>query len=82
MNIFEWIDSVGGVVEAAKILDESPRTLNSWKYGEKTPSPAAAKNVVEKTKRVVDFNSIYGPVFAVQANKAAKALIKKGSIGE
>lgn len=77
MNILEWIDSVGGAKKAAAILKEEPRTVESWKYGEKIPHPKSAKNIVEKTNGKVDYNGVFAALFVLQEEKRAKALMRK-----
>lgn len=79
MNIIEWIESKGGIPQAAELLKETPRTVKSWVYGEKLPKPQTACKIVKLTKGVVDYNGIYACLFAVMADKQAKALIKKGN---
>lgn len=79
MSLLEWIDEKG-LDEAAKVLKENKRTLMSWKYGEKLPAPRTAHRITQITG--LCFNSIYAPLFALQADKAAKAMIKKGAANE
>lgn len=78
MTIFEWIRDQGGVNKAAAILKENPRAVAAWFYGEKVPKPQSAQRIIQASKNALDFNSIYAPIFALQAEKAAKAMIKKG----
>lgn len=77
-TIFEWIEKVGGVSEAAKLLGEPARTLYSWSYGERCPRPETAAHIIKVAKGELDFNKIYGPVFARMAEHQSKQLIKKG----
>lgn len=62
MEFNAWVDSVDGVEEAAGILKEKPRTVYSWYRMEKSPRLLSAMNIVAKTKGVVDYNGIYGPL--------------------
>ena len=76
-SIFDWLDEVGGVASAAALLDENPRTVASWVYGEKMPKPATAHKITRLTG--VDFNGVYAPLFALQEGKRATAMMKKGA---
>lgn len=62
MKLNRWIDSKGGVDAAAGFLKEKPRTVYSWYRMEKAPRLAAALNIVVRTRGLVDFNGIYGPL--------------------
>jgi hypothetical protein len=68
----DWVDVVGGIENAAKVLEEKPRTVLAWYRGEKAPRILAGENIVTKTKGQVDFNGLYGPL----AQRAAKEKIK------
>lgn len=68
MKFNDWVDVVGGVENAAKVLEEKPRTVLAWYKGEKAPRIGKAFNIVIKTKDQVDFNGIYRPL----AERAAK----------
>lgn len=82
MTIAEWIKEKGGVAKAAAILKENPRTVAAWIYGEKLPKPQTAQRIIQASKGILDFNGIYAPLFAIQAEKAAKAMMKKGAANE
>ncbi|EMJ7098631.1 hypothetical protein ACGRSR_17960 [Vibrio owensii] len=62
MELHAWIDSVGGVDEAARLLKEKPRTVYSWYRQEKAPRLVSAINIVAKTRGLVDYNGIYTPL--------------------
>lgn len=52
-----------GVEEAARILEERPRTVRAWMYGERLPRPKRAARLIEKTKHRKDrlsLSTIYG----------------------
>lgn len=64
MDLKAWIDSLcddDPVAAAAELLGEKHRTVKSWRYFERVPSYASAKNIVLKSNLSVDFNGIYGP---------------------
>lgn len=50
----------------AKALGESPRTVYAWYRLERAPCFRSALNIVLSSRRLVDFNGIYGP-FAAEA---------------
>lgn len=62
MELGAWIENVGGVDEAAKLLKEKPRTVYSWYRQEKVPRLISAINIVAKTRGLVDYNGIYTPM--------------------
>lgn len=62
MELNDWIDEVGSIDGAAEILKERPRTVYSWYRMDRVPTLAAALNIVVKTRNVVDYNGIYGPI--------------------
>lgn len=72
ISILEWIVSVGGTDCAATLLDETPRAVGSWRTGERVPKPQTAKKIIQVTKGRVDYNSIYQPIFNLQAKGPAK----------
>ncbi len=62
MELNDWISNVGGVNKAAEILKERPRTVYSWRRMDRVPTLAAALNIVIRTRNIVDYNGIYGPI--------------------
>lgn len=66
MKLNEWIDSVGGAGVAAEKLRVRKRTVESWYRFERAPEIGAASNIVLRTKGLVDYNGIYGPIVAVR----------------
>lgn len=65
MDLIEWINSQGGVEEAAIVLGESRRAVASWYYGERAPKLKSAVNIIEKSGYVLDFNNIFEPIAKV-----------------
>ena len=72
MELNHWIENVGGAGRAGKIsveairvaaslLNEKPRTVQSWYRHERHPSFTSAANILLKSKGAVDFNGIYAP---------------------
>lgn len=59
MDLPSFIRSLG-VEKAAVLLDESPRAVKGWMYGERRPRPAKARKIVARSKGRVTFASIYG----------------------
>ncbi|MGL5285929.1 MAG: hypothetical protein ACRC8D_07290 [Aeromonas sp.] len=76
MTIFDWIKDIGGISAAAAALKENPRTVASWVYGEKIPGPEKAQRIIAKSKGRLDFNRVYAPLLAKQAEKRAVRLTK------
>jgi len=62
VELYAWIDNVGGIDAAAQLLQEKPRTVYSWYRQEKAPRLVSAINIVAKTQGLVDYNGIYGPM--------------------
>lgn len=58
MDLPAFIRSIG-VDQAAELFDETPRTVESWMYGERTPRPATARKIVERTRGAVPFEGCY-----------------------
>ncbi|MCF1457389.1 MAG: hypothetical protein LPH21_07430 [Shewanella sp.] len=72
MDLRTWIDTTGSVEEAARLLDEKPRTVGSWYRAEKAPRMPAAIRIVAATNGLVDFNGIYGPIARAMASRQAQ----------
>ncbi len=62
MELNQWVDEVGGIESAAAILKEKPRTVYSWYRMERPPRLVSAMNIVIRSRYLVDFNGIYGPL--------------------
>lgn len=82
LTLSEWIKSLGGPAKAAELTGEKVRTVQSWTQGEKIPRPQTVHRIIQLSKGRLDFNSVYADLFARQAVKQAKALIKKGARSE
>ena len=59
MTLSEYIDTLGDSV-AASLFKVKPRTVASWRRGERRPSIPQAKIILTKTHGKVDFFGIYG----------------------
>lgn len=57
MNLREYIEKMGDE-KAAKLFQVKPRTVMSWRLGDRTPRPKQAKIIVEKSP--VTMEGIYG----------------------
>ncbi|MGL5484548.1 MAG: hypothetical protein ACRDC7_21900, partial [Aeromonas veronii] len=71
------IDEHGGPAQAAEVIKENARTVWSWYRGEKLPKPATAQKLIRLSKGALDFNRIYAPLLAKQAEIEAKAMMRK-----
>ncbi len=71
----EWVDDVGGIKSAAKLLEETPRTVRSWYYAERAPRQQSAENIIQKSGGAVDWCGIYQPIQRARekARHAARA---------
>lgn len=80
MELNQWIESVGGLPAAgrlslaaagavASLLDEKPRTVQSWYRKERKPSFEACVKILDKSSGRVDWNGIYAP-YALDLSKA------------
>lgn len=49
-----------GVDKAAEVLDESPRAVKAWLYGERVPRKQTAQKIVKRSEGKVSFAGIYG----------------------
>ena len=57
MNLKTFIEKVGDA-KAAKLFGVKPRTVMSWRLGDRTPRPKHAKTIVANSP--VTMNGIYG----------------------
>lgn len=62
VEFHKWVKAVGGIISAAKILKENPRTVRAWVHSERPPAFSSAVNIVIRSKNAVDFNGIYQPI--------------------
>lgn len=73
MDFNDWIGLHGGDVGAANVLEVKPRTVKSWRRGERVPGVLHAKNIVLRSGGDVDYNGLYGPLAEmIEAAEAAK----------
>lgn len=74
MELKAWIDSKAkgkaGVREVAGLLGENPRTVYAWYRGERSPCFASARNIVQASGGVVDYNGIFEPFARAQVKEA------------
>lgn len=54
-------DDLENAVEcAARMLEQSPRAIRAYLYGERVPRPPTARKMIERAKGRLSFSSIYG----------------------
>lgn len=49
-----------GDERAAELFDVTPRAAMSWRLNDRTPRPAKAKQIVERTNGKIKLTDIYG----------------------
>lgn len=54
-----WIDSVGGIPTAAKLLKVTEHTVRVWLRGESTPRSRTLKEIIRLSKGSLSFEVIY-----------------------
>lgn len=61
-----WIDHVGGVVNAAAILEVPLRLVQSWYSCYRTPGLLHCVNIIKKTDGSVTLDGIFRPAIRVR----------------
>lgn len=59
MNLREYIEAMGDDI-AAKRLGISPRAAKSYRLGVRLPRPAAARQMVKRSRGALSLQAIYG----------------------
>ena len=54
----EWVESIGGVPIAAKLIGTKTRAIEAWKYSERCPSINNMIRIIEISKGRLTFQSI------------------------
>ena len=66
----EYIEFLG-VKESAKLFDCSAHTIKAWRYGHRQPSIKQAKVIIQAAQGKLDFESIYGNLTDIIADKCS-----------
>lgn len=59
MTLSDFIKSLGGDEAAAVLLDVEPRTVMSWRLGDRTPRPSMAQKIVARSEGRITLEDIY-----------------------
>jgi hypothetical protein len=57
MDLIEYLEKMNDDTKAAKLFGVKPRTVLSWRLGDRTPRPAQAAVIVKKSP--VTYEGIY-----------------------
>ena len=61
MTFNDWVNAVGGIDKAAKILKTKQTTVRSWVRFDRAPKAKNAREIVKRSSGLVDYNGIYQP---------------------
>lgn len=64
LTLKQYIDSIGGSAQLAKLLKRSRQQTNMWAQGHEAPTPKIAAQIIILSQGALDFNSIYAPFIA------------------
>lgn len=69
LSLREWVEKVGGLDKAGKLLGVHPETIKGWYYQKSTPLPLVMREIVRISRGAVTFDQIIAETKGVRPLK-------------